>query len=36
MLDHPDKLQNTDVTPYDAFKSKLCSCNTLEAEYTAI
>ena len=33
-LDHPDKMQNTELPPYDAFYSKHRSCNTLEAEYT--
>ena len=33
-FDHPDKMQNTELPPYDAFYSKLRSCNTLEAEYT--
>ena len=33
-FDHPDKMQNTELPPYDAFYSKLCSCNLLEAEYT--
>ena len=30
---HPDKMQNTELPPYDAFYSKLFSCNPLEAEY---
>ena len=33
-LDHPDKMKNTELPPYDAFYSKLRSCNPLEAEYT--
>ena len=33
-FDHPDKMQNTELPPYDAFYSKLRSCNPLEAEYT--
>ena len=33
-FDHADKMQNTELPPYDAFYSKLRSCNTLEAEYT--
>ena len=33
-FDHPDKMQNTELPPYDAFYSKLRSCNLLEAEYT--
>ena len=33
-LDHTDKMQNTEFPPYEAFYSKLCSCNPLEAEYT--
>ena len=31
---HPDKMQNTELLPYDAFYSKLRSCNPLEAQYT--
>ena len=33
-FDDPDKVQNTELPPYDAFYSKLRSCNPLEAEYT--
>ena len=35
-FDHPDKMQNTEFPPYayDAFYSKLRSCNPLEAKYT--
>ena len=33
-FDHPDKMQNTELLPYDAFYSELRSCNPLEAEYT--
>ena len=33
-FDHPDKLQSPELPPYDAFYSKLRSCNTLETEYT--
>ena len=33
-FDIPDKMQNTELPPYDAFYSKLRSCNHLEAEYT--
>ena len=33
-FDHPDKIQNTELPPYDAFYSKLRSCNPLEAECT--
>ena len=33
-FDHPDKMQKTELPPYDAFYSKLRSCNPLEAEYT--
>ena len=33
-FDHPDKMQITELAPYDAFYSKLRSCNTLEAKYT--
>ena len=33
-FDHPDKMQTTGLTPYDAFYSNLRSCNPLEAEYT--
>ena len=32
-FDHPDKLKNTELPPYNAFYSKLRSCNLLEAEY---
>ena len=32
-LDHPDKMQNTELPPYDAFYSKLRSCIPLDAEY---
>ena len=31
-FDHPDKMQNTEFSPYDAFYNELCSCNPLEAE----
>ena len=33
-FDHRDKLQNTELPPFDAFYSKVRSCNPLEAEYT--
>ena len=33
-FDHPDKMQNTELPPYDAFYSKIRSCNSLEAKYT--
>ena len=33
-LDHPDKMLNTEVPPYDAFYSKLRSCTPFEPEYT--
>ena len=33
-FDHPDKLQNTELPPFDASNSKLRRCNPLEAEYT--
>ena len=33
-FDHPDKMQNTELPPYDAFYRKLRSCNLLEAEDT--
>ena len=32
-FDHPDKLHNTELPPYDAFDSKVRSCNPIEAEY---
>ena len=32
-LDHPDKMHKTELPPYDAFYSKLRSCNPLAAEY---
>ena len=31
-FDHPDKMQNTKLPPYDAFYSKLGSCNPPETE----
>ena len=33
-FDHADKMQNTELPPYDSFYSKLRSCNPREAEYT--
>ena len=33
MFDHHDKMQNRETPPYDAFYSKLRSCNSLETEY---
>ena len=33
-FDHPDKMQNPELPPYDAFYSKLRSYNPLETEYT--
>ena len=33
-FDHPDKMHNSELPPYDAFYSKLRTCNPLEAEYT--
>ena len=33
-FDHPDKTKNPELLPYDAFYSKLRSCNRLEIEYT--
>ena len=33
-FDHPDKMQNTELPPYDAFYKKLRSSNPLEADYT--
>ena len=33
-FDHPDKMQNTELPPYDPFYKKLRSCKALEAEYT--
>ena len=33
-FNHPDKLQNPELPPYDAFYSKLRSCNPLQIEYT--
>ena len=33
-FDHPDKMQNPDFPPYDAFHSKLRSCNPLETQST--
>ena len=34
LFDHPDKMQNKELPPYDAFYSKLRSCNPLETRYT--
>ena len=31
-FDHPDKIQNPELPPYDAFYKKLRSCNSLETE----
>ena len=33
-FDDPDKLQNPELPPYDAFYCKFRSCNPLETEYT--
>ena len=33
-FDHPDKMQITELPPYDSFYSRLRSCNALEAENT--
>ena len=33
-FDHPDRMQSLELPPYDAFYSKLRSCNPLETEYT--
>ena len=33
-FDHPDKIQNPEPPPYDAFYSKRRSCNPLETAYT--
>ena len=33
-FDHLDKMQNTELPPFDAFYSKLRCCNPLEAEHT--
>ena len=33
-FDYPDKMQITELLPFDASYSKLRSCNPLEAEYT--
>ena len=33
-FDHPDKMHNTKLLPYDAFYNIFRSCNPLEAEYT--
>ena len=33
-FDHPDKMHTTELPPFDAFYSKLRSCNHLEAKYT--
>ena len=31
-FDHPDKMQNTELPPYDAFQIELRNCNPLETE----
>ena len=31
-FDHPDKMQNTELPPYDTFYSNFGSCNPLEAK----
>ena len=33
-FDHPNKMHNTELLPYDAFYGKLRSCNPLKAKYT--
>ena len=33
-FDHPDKLRNTELRPYDALYSELRSCNPVEAKHT--
>ena len=33
LFDHPNKMQNTEPPPYDAFYKKLCRYNPLEAKY---
>ena len=33
-FDHPDKMQNPELPQYDAFYSKLRSCNPLKTKYT--
>ena len=33
-FDHFEKMQNTELRPYEAFYTKLRSCKPLEAEYT--
>ena len=33
-FNHTDKVENTDLSPYDALCSKLRGCNPLEVEYT--
>ena len=33
-FDQPDKIQNAELPPFDAFYSKLRSCNPLEADHT--
>ena len=32
-FDHPDKMENTELPPFNAFYSKLRSCNRLETDY---
>ena len=31
-FDHPDKMQDTELPPYDGFYSKFRNCKSLEAE----
>ena len=33
-FDHPDRMQNTELRPYDLFCCKLRSYNPLKAKYT--
>ena len=33
-FEQPDKMQNTELPPYDVFYSKLRSCNPLQTQYT--
>ena len=32
-FDHPDKMQNTEIDPYDALYEKLRSCNDFQIEF---
>ena len=35
-FDHPEKMQNTEIPPYDAFYSKFRSCKPLETDHKGV